>query len=195
MHHYKRILDFWFHDVKTAQERMTLWFGGDAKTDDTIRNKFEADVLAASQGKYTDWETQVDSCLALIILLDQFSLNIYRDKARSFEINALALPIALRALEQGFDQKASVFEKLFFYLPLEHAENLELQNRSIELFKKMVKDAPALEKEAAKTYLHFAKLHQEVIARFGRFPDRNEILGRPHTPEEAEYMRQGGPDF
>jgi uncharacterized protein (DUF924 family) len=195
MTQFKTILDFWFHEAKSPQERMALWFGGEEKTDEKIRKKFEADVVAAAAGKYQNWETQADSCLALIILLDQFSLNIYRGKPKSFEVNALALPVALHALEQGYDQKASVSEKLFYYLPLEHSEDLKLQNRAMELFKKMVKESPPNEKEAAKTFLHFAKLHQEVIARFGRFPDRNEILGRPHTPEEAEYMRLGGPDF
>lgn len=195
MNKVKQILKFWFHEAKSPQERMGLWFGGEEKTDNLIREKFESDVVAAAEGKFSKWEAQPESCLALIILLDQFSLNIYRGQPKSFEINTLALPIALRALDQGYDRAASMSEKLFYYLPLEHAEDLVLQNRAVSLFKNMVKEVPEKEKEGAKTYLHFAKLHQEVIARFGRFPDRNEILGRPHTPEEAEYMRLGGPDF
>lgn len=191
----KKVLDFWLHEPKTQAERIELWFGGSQATDEKIRRLFEKDVLAAASGKYKKWEDEADACLALIILLDQFPLNIYREQAKSFQLNGLALPIALNALQKGFDQGKTLSEKLFYYLPLEHAEDLALQNRCVALFKKALKEAPAQDKDAANTFLHFANLHQEVIARFGRFPDRNEILGRPHTLEEAEYMRQGGPDF
>jgi uncharacterized protein (DUF924 family) len=189
------ILKFWFEEPKTPEAMMQLWFGGTAEIDAAIRARFETDVIAAAEGKYGAWVGAPDTCLALVILLDQFTLNIYRDQARSFEWNAKALPIALRAIEKGFDRRVSPLERVFYYLPLEHAEDLALQKQAVALFQRLVDETPEEMKEAMKAFHHYAVLHLEVIERFGRFPDRNPILGRPHTKEEAEYMAAGGPPF
>jgi uncharacterized protein (DUF924 family) len=187
------VLDFWFNVA--PEEQMELWFGGAPETDQKIRGRFERAVEAAADGKLQDWENEVQSCLALVILLDQFTLNIYRDKARSFEWNARALPVALRALERGFDQQVEPILRVFFYLPLEHAEDLALQKRAVELYRALAEAVPPGEREIFNEFVRYAILHLEVIERFGRFPDRNPILGRKHTPAEAAYMDGGGPPF
>jgi uncharacterized protein (DUF924 family) len=174
---------------------MALWFGGAPETDEQIRRRFEPWVGQAAEGRLSAWEASAESCLALILLLDQFTLNIYRDQAKSFELNDLALPIALRALERGDDQRVEPVRRVFFYLPLEHSEDLTIQNRAVALFQRLVDEARPEEAEMMKTFHHFAVLHQEVIARFGRFPDRNPILGRASTPEEQAYLDAGGPPF
>ncbi len=187
------ILKFWFDDPTRLD--MALWFGGAPETDALIRRRFEADVLHAAEGGYAHWESTPEGALARILLLDQFTLNIYRDQAKSFQLNDLALPIALRALENGFDHRMEPLRRVFFYLPLEHAEDLAIQNRAVELFYRLYKSADADSREMMKTFHHYAVLHQEVIQRFGRFPDRNPILGRPSTPEEQAYLDAGGPPF
>ncbi len=107
----------------------------------------------------------------------------------------MAIPISLRAIERGFDRRATPVERVFFYLPLEHAEDLTLQRRSVEVFTRLVNELPPEQRALMDGFRDYAVKHLEVIERFGRFPDRNEIFGRTHTKEEAEYMAQGGPPF
>jgi len=190
------ILDFWFNSQKTTAENVKYWFAGTQKIDAEIKKNFESNVLAASDGLLNDWEKEPLSCLALVITLDQFPLNIYRDTAKSFHLNDMALPIAQRALQAGFDQKVKPLQRVFFYLPFEHSEDLNIQKKSVQLFEKLNQEATSEEeKKVMAVFLDYAIKHYDVIARFGRFPDRNPILGRKHTPPEAEYMAQGGPPF
>lgn len=191
----QEILDFWFNPKLSLRELGTLWFAGTKAIDQGIAERFGQDVAEAAAGKLAHWEADPRHCLALILLLDQFSLNIYRGQPRSFLVNDLALPIALRALEKNFHLSASPLERVFFYLPLEHAENLDHQNRAVELFRQLIADANEEEKEMMKDFHHFAILHQEVIQRFGRFPNRNAVLARPSTPEEEKYLREEGSPF
>jgi uncharacterized protein (DUF924 family) len=189
------VLKFWFDETKTIEERLHLWFGGTPEIDSDIRTRFEREVITAAQGKYQEWEETPESCLALIVLLDQFPLNIYRDQARSFGLIEHALPVAIRAIDQGFDRKVRPMQRLFYYLPLEHSEDLSHQKRCVELCERLVAEASPHEKKYMEVFLDYAIKHLVVIERFGRYPDRNEILGRPHTPEEADYVAQGGPPF
>jgi uncharacterized protein (DUF924 family) len=191
----QEILDFWFNPKLSLKELGTLWFAGTKPIDQEIADRFGKDVEAAAEGRLSSWEAEPRSCLALILLLDQFSLNIYRGKPRSFLVNDLGLPITLRALEKNFHRQATSLERVFFYLPLEHAENLNYQNRAVELFRQLIQDANFDEKEMMKGFYHFAVLHQEVIQRFGRFPNRNEVLERPSTPEEEKYLKEEGSPF
>jgi uncharacterized protein (DUF924 family) len=191
----QQILDFWFNPQKTTAENVKFWFAGTQKIDDEIKKNFESTVLAASEGQLTDWEKDPLSCLALTIVLDQFPLNIYRDQAKSFHLNDMALPIAQRALQQGFDQKVKPLQRVFFYLPFEHSEDLNIQKKSVQLFEKLNQQASPEDKKFMEMFLDYAIKHLVVVERFGRFPDRNPILGRKHTPPEAEYMAQGGPPF
>src|SRR5687768_5088104 len=121
MERWEEILDYWFGTPAATAEylesRMPLWFGGAKETDDDIRARFEKDVEAAAAGRLSAWERDPRSCLALIVVLDQFSLNIYRDQRRSFENSALAVPITERAIERGFDQRVLPIQRLFYYLP------------------------------------------------------------------------------
>jgi uncharacterized protein (DUF924 family) len=199
MERFEDVLQFWFGNragtERYFQERMALWFGGAPLTDMTIRKAFGRDVEQAEQGELEHWQDTPEGCLALIILLDQFSLNIYRDEPRSFQNSAMAVPLALKAIERGWDKQVHWTERPFFYLPLEHAEDLSLQKMCVELAREMVQDSPVHARESMEGFHHYAVLHLEVIERFGRFPDRNSVYGRPSTPEEQMYLDQGGPPF
>ncbi|HSM80995.1 MAG TPA: DUF924 family protein [Nodosilinea sp.] len=190
----EEILRFWFGDPadragEYGQQRQ-VWFKKDAAFDETIRRRFGADHGRAERGELAAWRGQPRSCLALVVLLDQFSRNLFRGEARSFGCDRTALATANYALEQGYDQQVLPVERMFFYLPLEHSENLADQDRSVALVQALDAAHPGF----AST-LDYALRHREVIRRFGRFPHRNTILGRPTTPEEAEFLRQPGSRF
>lgn len=191
----ENILRFWFDEEKTIEQKLHLWFAGTPEIDTHIKEMFEPQVIAAANKAFSEWEEEPESCLALLLLLDQFSLNIYRRKKRGFDIVALGLPIALRAIAKGFDQKVKPIERVFYYLPLEHCEDLSIQKQCVALFERLVREAKPHEKKGMEIFLDYAIKHLEVIERFGRYPDRNPIMGRAHTAEEAEYMAQGGPPF
>jgi uncharacterized protein (DUF924 family) len=167
-----------------------VWFKKDAAFDDRIRQRFLPDYERAAAGDYTPWRSQPRSCLALILLLDQVPRNLFRGDARSYATDAEALAVAEAAIAQGHDQALIPVERLFMYLPLEHSEDLARQQRCVQLFETLVKEAP----ELAST-LDYAYRHRDVIARFGRFPHRNHILGRTTTPEEAAFLQQPGSRF
>lgn len=195
---YEDVLAYWFgEETPTAayqKEKSALWFGGARATDEEIRRKFGALVEDAAAGRLRDWEQRPRSALALVILLDQFPLNIYRDQARSYELCDLALPIALRAIDRHFDAEMSPLEASFLYLPLEHAEDLALQQRCVELYKKLHAAAESdFYRDWLKGNYDFAVRHLKVVERFGRFPHRNEALGRHSTPDEKAFLAEGRP--
>nr|WP_111299545.1 DUF924 family protein [Paracoccus saliphilus] len=170
----QQVLDFWFSD-----EMRPNWFAKSDQIDARIRNDFAETYAAAHAGKLDDWMADADSALALVIALDQFPRNIFRGSPRSFESNDLALRYAKAALDRGYDQQQSPDRRQFLYLPFMHSEELADQNRSVELYQ-------ALGNEHS---LHFARDHRDIVARFGRFPHRNAVLGRDSTPEEAEFLK------
>jgi uncharacterized protein (DUF924 family) len=174
-----RILDFWF-----ASEG--LWFAKDDAFDETIRQRFAADHERAAAGGLADWRETPDGCLALIVLLDQFSRNMFRGTARAFATDALALGIAETAVERGFDQAVAPERRPFVYMPFMHSEDIEPQSRCVELFAAMGGNSKGLE---------YAIKHREIIERFGRFPHRNEILGRTTTTEETAFLETPGSSF
>ena len=157
------------------------WFEKDAAFDDEIRQRFLKAHEAAANGKLTAWETNAEGALALLILLDQFPRNMFRGSARAFASDPLALAIASRAILNGFDG-ADPDLRGFFYLPFEHSENLADQEKGMAFYK-AVDDADGLK---------WAKLHADIIRRFGRFPHRNAVLGRVSTPEEQKFLDEGG---
>jgi uncharacterized protein (DUF924 family) len=189
-----QILNFWFGNPTDPQgpygQQRSVWFKKDAAFDDRIRQRFLPDYGRAAAGDYTPWRSQPRSCLALILLLDQVPRNLFRGDARSYATDAEALAVAEAAIAQGHDQALIPVERLFMYLPLEHSEDLARQQRCVQLFETLVKEAP----ELAST-LDYAYRHRDVIARFGRFPHRNHILGRTTTPEEAAFLQQPGSRF
>jgi len=196
---FEDVLNFWFgaevEDSEAYQkERGALWFGGAPRTDQKIAEEFTALVEWVAAGHARAWEQRPRGALALVIALDQFPLNIYRDKARSYELCDLALPIALRSLDRGFDKLLKPAEATFLYLPLEHAEDLALQEKSVELFSELRKRAQS-EREAKwlEGNYDYAVRHLKVVKRFGRFPHRNDALGRQSTPDELAFLKEGRP--
>jgi uncharacterized protein (DUF924 family) len=162
------------------------WFEKDEAFDAAIRLKFEPTHHAAARGDYASWIESADGALALLILLDQFPRNLYRGSAHSWATDSLAHSIAVEAIERGHDKRFEPALRNFFYLPFEHAENLDDQNRGVALFEAMKAETG----DAGN--LKWSYMHRDVIARFGRFPHRNHALGRVTTPEEQAFLDAGG---
>ena len=158
-----------------------LWFVKDETFDGRCRG-FELEHHAAARRELTHWENDAEGALALLILLDQIPRNIFRNSPHAFATDHLAQTIALRALDQRFDAATDSAMRQFFYLPLEHAEDAEMQARSVRLFEGL----------GDANFTRYAILHRDIIERFGRFPHRNAILGRRSTPEELQFLAEGG---
>ena len=205
------ILAFWFgnetDDALVAEEKAGLWWGKDAKMDEEIRARFEDLITKAVSGDLAGWQETSRGRLALILLTDQFPRSIYRDSAHAFAYDAQALSWCLGGLERAMDRGLRPVQRVFFYLPLEHAESLECQERSVELFRRLLEEVGDRRTTAAAgsrftappsvfcEFLDFAVRHRDIIARFGRFPHRNKILGRASTPEELAFLDQPGSSF
>lgn len=182
------VLNFWFgaKDATGYGEPRAEWFKKDEAFDAEIQRRFGGLHAAASHGMLDYfWKDDPDGNLALVIVLDQFSRQLYRGDAKAFAQDAHALKLAKLAIEQGFDRDAPAALRLFWYLPFEHSENLEDQDRSIELVKQL----------GNAEWTRYAEAHRAVIARFGRFPHRNAALGRESTPEEEAYLAEPGSGF
>ena len=170
------ILNYWFGSVSAPQKNFQLWFGGTPEIDLDIKQRFQTDLGRAEAGDYASWLAEPEPAVALIIALDQFSMNIYRDQPKGYQTSASAIPLAYTAIGRGFDAKVHESMRMFFYLPLMHSEHDEDQRRCLEL---MHGDG-------------FAKQHFDVVSQFGLFPGRNEVMGRTSTAEELEYLKNGG---
>ena len=131
----------------------------------------------------------------MLIVFDQFPHHIYRDQPQAFATDPQALALCLEMIEADEDQLLTSIERVFLYLPLEHAESNEMQDQSVSLYEKLVREAPADERALFDDFLKYAQSHRDVVARFGRFPHRNEILGRASTAEEVEFLKQPGSRF
>ena len=194
MSHAQDILRFWFGELQTNDaayaQRRSLWFGKRAETDQIIRDRFLGLHRQAAAGELDHWQDNAASCLALIVLLDQFSRNLFRASPQAFETDAKGLAVAKEAIALGFDQQQTFVERLFMYLPLEHSEHLDDQQRCVELMQQLAIADPKL----ADCY-EYAVRHLKVIQEFGRFPHRNAVLGRETTPAEAEFLKQPGSSF
>jgi uncharacterized protein (DUF924 family) len=189
-HRAEAVLAFWF-----APEHVAHWFAADAAFDAAIRAGFAADVEAAAAGRLRDWAVTPPGWLALLILLDQFPRNLHRGDPRAWAQDVGAQQLALSGIAEGFDRRLSARQRVFAYLPLEHAENMALQQRSVALFEALCAEVPAEERPRYAGFLDYARRHAEVIARFGRFPHRNAVLGRASTAEELAYLAQPGAGF
>ncbi len=184
----EEILDFWFgrEGEEGYGEFREVWFSKDPEFDREIRDRFEPIYEEAAVGKLDTWKEEAESCLALILVLDQFPRNMYRGDARMYAADGLARAAARHAVEHAYDRELSPLERVFVYLPFEHSEDLEDQRLSIGLFRRLADET------GSEDLINYAVRHMEIIERFGRFPHRNEILGRATTPEEAEFLK--GPD-
>jgi uncharacterized protein (DUF924 family) len=193
------ILDFWFgkltDDTQYPKEHAKMWFMKSEQTDRLIHQNFEIDLQKAAQNKLDSWKETAKGALALVLLLDQFSRNIYRDTPKSFAQDSKALETALEAIHKGLDKKVRPIQRVFFYLPFEHSEDLEMQKQSVALCNDLVKTAPPELEKVCTSFKDYALHHFEIIQKFGRFPHRNKILGRPSTPEEIEFLKQPGSSF
>lgn len=189
---YRDVLAYWFGapgDPDFGQPR-AAWFRKDAAVDAEIRSRFRALHQWAASGLLDAWDEAPEPMLALVIVLDQFSRQIYRDQPRAFKSDAKALHLAERAVAAGFDRQLPALQRAFLYFPFEHAESPAAQEKSLALFTALAEEGPEF-----AGFADYARRHQEVIARFGRFPHRNAILGRESTPGEADYLAQPGSGF
>jgi uncharacterized protein (DUF924 family) len=198
------ILDYWFgqgsFDLARLTERTTFWFGGDgpaaqAARDGEIREKLEPLLLRAARGEFDSWAGTPRRRLALILLFDQVPRNIYRGTAQAFAFDSRALALSFEGLQLAADQALHPLERIFFYLPLEHAESMEAQDAAVRAFERLVADAPPDMRDFLAYTAKYAYRHRDVIAKFGRFPHRNEALRREATAAEIEYLANGGERF
>jgi uncharacterized protein (DUF924 family) len=180
------VLSFWFGEGGKSRAE---WFRKDAAFDEEIRSRFGALHAEASAGGLAAWEDEPRSALALLIVLDQFSRNLFRGDARSFAQDARALAVAEKMLDRGWHRQLAPLERQFAYLPLEHAEDLARQDRAVALFEEL-EASPGMEGIA-----RWAGKHRDVIRRFGRFPHRNAALGRASSPEEEAFILTPGSGF
>ena len=171
----KAVLDFWFKETPPEQH-----FKVDPAFDDVVRERFEETWNAARNGDLKNWETNKEGALALIIVLDQFPRNMFRGRGEAFSTDAMALKIAETALARGFDLEATAIVRNFLYLPFMHSESLADQEKCVRLIRERLG-------ETHSSY-PFALRHRDAVARFGRFPARNEALGRETTRDEAEFL-------
>jgi uncharacterized protein (DUF924 family) len=186
------VLSFWFGD---GQEPRDEWFRKNDAFDVLIRERFGETIELGSSGGLASWEATPRGRLALVIVLDQLSRNAFRDTPRAFAHDRQAHDLVLRALDLGEDAGHRALERSFLYMPLVHAEERSAQERSVALFEALSDQAPPRLHAYLKSAAGFARAHRDIVARFGRFPHRNAILGRPTTAEEAAFLTQPGSSF
>jgi uncharacterized protein (DUF924 family) len=184
----QEVLDFWFgrEGEEGYGEFREAWFNRDPEFDREIRDRFESVYEEAAAGRLDHWKSEARSCLALIVVLDQFPRNMYRGDARMYAADEKAREAARHAVEHAYDRELSPYGRLFMYLPFEHSEELDDQRLSVELFRGLATEM------GSEDLLGYAVRHLEIVERFGRFPHRNEILGRRTTLEESKFL--SGPD-
>jgi uncharacterized protein (DUF924 family) len=185
------ILTFWFgpQDARSDRTARDVWFRKDVAFDAEIRARFGDATAVALAGGYGEWCATAEGALARVLLLDQFTRNIHRETPAAFAGDARALATAQYAIDRGFDRALDRFGRWFLYLPFEHAEDRGMQERSLALFGALARET------GLAAPLEWAQKHAEVIARFGRYPHRNVILGRVSTPEELAFLDQPGSRF
>lgn len=177
---YKDILTFWFEELTEAD-----WFKNGEQLDPVITERFGQLHQEVMAGEHANWRETAKGALAEVIVLDQFSRNIYRGKGQAFAADNQALVLAQVAIARGFDAELSEDEKLFLYMPFMHSESRIIHERAVELFTQLGDEGA----------LKYEKIHKDIIDRFGRYPHRNEQLGRESTPEEIAYLKENEQDF
>ncbi|SHM87129.1 Uncharacterized conserved protein, DUF924 family [Duganella sacchari] len=196
------VFDFWFQPAQgqAADAPRREWFQKDDAFDREIAQRFGAQIEQALEGGLHQWDAEgPQAALARILVLDQFCRNVYRGTPLSFAGDHQALQAALDMIDAGEDKALPPLQRAFVYLPLEHAENMAMQEQSVALFMRMAdaerNTASAATSQGIAGMLDYAQRHREVIRRFGRFPHRNDILGRESTPEEVAFLKQPGSGF
>ncbi len=176
----REVLDFWFDSASQP-----FWFKKSAAFDEAVRQRLGEAHKAAAAGRLDDWRGTPEGALALVILFDQVPRNIYRNSARAFATDGAALAAAVAAIDGGFDEELDGDRRLFLYLPLEHSEDLADQERSVALFTAI----------GNARHTDYAIRHRDIVARFGRFPHRNAVLGRTSTEEELKFLEEPNSSF
>lgn len=194
MNAYEDVLKFWFGRVEEtivpSENRARIWFGESPEVDAEIKEKFNTILQDCIQGKHVDWEKSPRGQLALVIILDQFSRHIYRDQPAAFAQDDYALSICTRGMTKQDDHHLSLIERVFYYFPLLHSEDLAYQEKSIGAYQALVELAFPETRVIYESFFKFANHHHTMIQRFGRFPQRNAILGRVSTEPEIQYLKE-----
>lgn len=189
----KRILWFWFGELDdnglSDRAHQSLWFSSTPELDEQLRERFGELVKQAVAGELESWADRDDGLVALVLLLDQFTRNIYRGTPAAFSGDRRALALAREAIAHGHHQRLPVGHQVFLYMPLEHSENPDDQEECVTLFEELLEVTGS---EAVAGFLRYAVAHREVIARFGRFPHRNAVLDRESNAEELAYLEKHG---
>lgn len=198
----RAVLEYWFADAvadsTAAAARMRWWFGGDADPaarDAECRERFGALLPEAARGALDAWNATPRGRLALVLVLDQFPRNVHRGRAAAFATDGRALATTRAGLALGHDHALAPLERMFFYMPLQHAEDRDAQAESVERFAALAADAPPELRATLASAHDFAVQHRAIVERFGRFPYRNAPLGRESTAAEREWLAAGGPSF
>lgn len=193
------ILSFWFadsvNDKQSREQQAKLWWAKDPNFDRQIEKRFLRAVQRASNSELGEWDKTPSGLMAKILLLDQLTRNIYRNTPQAFEHDAQALRLAQQGISQSFDRQLPAIYRGFFYLPFEHAEDMAMQKRSLELFGELLQEADLADKEYFKKLYNYALAHHRIIERFGRYPHRNAILGRDSTADEKRFLEEPGSSF
>ncbi len=193
------VLSFWFKEQELSapqiDRRMETWFSEDPVFDHELEKEFADDVEAACEGKRNHWADEPRGRLALIILIDQFRRNIHRGSSEAFSADKLALKLCVEGAMEKKDKGLTPIQRVFFYMPLQHAESRKVQAKSVELYNRLADAVSPTDRETFLTIAQFAELHKDIIDQFGRFPHRNRLLNRENTAEEGEYLASDSPDF
>ena len=193
------VLDFWFSDsaldTPTVDSRMDRWFSSEPELDAEIEAQFGELVERASAEELTAWAEEPESRLTLIILLDQFRRNIHRGTSAAFALDGVALKLCVEGTIAGVHEQLTPEQQVFFFMPLQHTESLKIQDKSVSIYNALAESVTGTLRETFATCAHFAELHRDIIAEFGRFPHRNVILGRENSSAEANYLSADAPLF
>jgi len=200
----RQVRDFWFGQLPLSaaglNRRMRFWFGDESsavrqRRDEQIRRRFGELFERAAGGELAGWADGPRRRLSLVLLLDQFPRNMFRGTARAFAYDAAALALALSGMQSAADAALDVVERIFFYMPLQHAESYEVHEESVAAYRRLLSEAPEELRPIFAGAVRSAENHRAIIAQFGRFPHRNRALGRATTPGEQEWLRVGGDTF
>jgi uncharacterized protein (DUF924 family) len=190
------VLWFWLGEPGADPlAKSDLWFKKNPAFDREITERFQSTLEAAVRGELASWEKTPHGRLALVVLYDQFSRNMFRDTPRAFAQDTLARDLAIEAIDAGDERILAPMERYFLYMPLMHAEDVDLQRRCVACFERLANEAPPEKRGTFDHALKYARMHADIVERFGRFPHRNAILGRATTKEEAEFLTQPGSSF
>ena len=200
MNDIEQVLEFWFGacgaDGSLDPAKQKMWFGDGRKHDAGIRERFGALLQRAASGELDpSWSATPQGRIALIVVLDQFSRHIHRDTSAAYTQDPAAQRLAVAGIDQGVDRQLNPAQRAFFYLPLEHAEDIELQRLCVRCFDGLARTVASAWRKEYDSFLDYAQRHRDIIERFGRFPHRNRALGRASTPKEIAFLKQPGSSF